>query len=192
MFKSTGKLKFIVSIDERRCERRQIRRNEADRIRKAVVRKQWYDSAAARSTQHIWFRSNIQSGTSIAWNYSDIHGCFRVSRTPDQSLPRKDLRRRWREALARCPVTRSPGTRSIYLRNSSDYRQRIYRRPSLSLSLVVVISVTLLIRSLHSTSQRYARTVSKKISERFARLVRKSLTYITRRGRDKFTAFLIK
>lgn len=34
------------------------------------------------------------------------------------------------EALARCPVARNPGPASIYLRNFSDYRQRIYTRIS--------------------------------------------------------------
>lgn len=60
------------------------------------------------------------------------------------------------QALARCPVARSPG--SIYRRNSSDYRQRIYSGPCRSLPSVVG-SLTSLIRSLHSVRERRNVTV---------------------------------
>lgn len=51
-----------------------------------------------------------------------------MSRVPDQFTPRKDLRR-WR-GFGKMPSCQEPCPASIYLRNFSDYRQRIYTRIS--------------------------------------------------------------
>lgn len=51
--------------------------------------------------------------------------CFRI---PDGFLPREDFRT-WR-SFGRMPSRQKPSLGSIYSRNSSDYRQRIYSSPS--------------------------------------------------------------